>query len=73
MKNLLNTEILTRKEVFLVLLWEKLKEIRNTVYAQTGHPEGACSVRNCDEKVVLGGKSETEGKERAKRGQRSKG
>lgn len=32
-----------------------------------------CSVRNCDEKIVLGGKSETEGKERAKRGQRSKG
>lgn len=28
-----------------MLLWEKLKEIRNTVYVQTGHPEGASFVR----------------------------
>lgn len=81
MKNLLNTEILTRKEVFLVLLWEKLKEIRNNCKFRLDILKGrhlfGCSVRNsslskllpkkCDEKIIIGRRKRNERKGEGKK------
>ena len=80
MKNLLNTEILTRKEGFLVLLWEKLKEIKNSCKFRLDRDLFGYSFRNSSwskflpkKKKILKNTREAKAKRKERRGQKEAG